>query len=78
MYTIYIASTASLKCPVIHVNLTRRYQINTFERLSAQEEISDFLAYQIGRSILALILGFEAKLIAEREGLRNPQVSGVK
>lgn len=30
-----------------------------------QEGISDLLAYQIGRSILALILVFEAKLIIE-------------
>lgn len=69
MYRVYIASNTSFLCAVIHVNSIRRYKINTFERLSIQEGISDLLAYQIGRSILALIIVFEAKLITEYKAL---------
>jgi len=69
MYAVCSASAASLQCPVVHVNLTRRYQINTSERLSVQERISDPLPCPIGRSTLALIPGFEAELILERKAL---------
>lgn len=69
MYRVYIASNTSFQCPVIHFNSTRRYKINIFERLSIQEGIADLLAYQIGRSILALIIVFEAKLIIEYKAL---------